>query len=97
MAFAYVRVEDRHADEFRRCVDLLAAAMEAEGYSLAGVFADESAGIGLIGRAADVLEAPVEGLDAAVVVGGPAAVLVAADFAFKPVHKGSCQFSVYSP
>jgi hypothetical protein len=29
----------------------------------------------------------VERLDAAVVVGGPAAVLVAADFAFEPVHK----------
>jgi hypothetical protein len=29
----------------------------------------------------------VEGLDATVVVGGPAAVLVAADFAFEPVHE----------
>ncbi len=38
----------------------------------------------------------MEGLDAAVVVGGPAAVLVAADFAFEPVHEGSCQLLVYS-
>jgi hypothetical protein len=38
----------------------------------------------------------VEGLDAAVVVGGPAAVLVAADFAFEPVHEDSCQLLVYS-
>ena len=52
-----------------------------------GVFADECAGIGIIGRAADVFEAPMEGLDAAIVVGGPAAVLVAADFAFEPVHR----------
>jgi hypothetical protein len=28
----------------------------------------------------------VEGLNAAIVVGGPAAVLVTADFAFEPVH-----------
>ena len=53
----------------------------------AGVFADECAGIRFNRRAADVLEAPLEGLDAAIVVGGPAAVLVAADFAFEPVHK----------
>jgi hypothetical protein len=52
-----------------------------------GILVDERARIGLIGGAADVLEAPVEGLDAAIVVGGPAAVLVAADFAFEPVHK----------
>src|SRR5216683_1006337 len=44
----------------------------------AGVFADESAGIWLVGGAADMFEAPMEGLDAAIVVGGPAAVLVAA-------------------
>ena len=62
----------------------------------ASVFTDEGAGIGIIGGAADVLETPVEGLDAAIVVGGPAAVLVAADFAFEPVHKGSCQLLVYS-
>ncbi len=36
----------------------------------------------------------MERLDAAIVVGGPAAVLVAADFAFEPVHGGSCQFTV---
>ena len=50
------------------------------------VLADEGAGIERIWGAADVLEAPMEGLDAAIVVGGPAAVLVAADFAFEPVH-----------
>jgi hypothetical protein len=43
-----------------------------------------------------VLEAPVEGLDAAIVVSGPAAVLVAADSAFEPVHGKSRQFTVYS-
>ena len=37
----------------------------------------------------------MEGLDAAIVVGGPAAVLVAADFAFEPVHDKSRQFTVY--
>src|SRR4029077_1235179 len=36
-----------------------------------GVFAKKCAGICIIGRAADVLKAPMEGLDAAVVVGGP--------------------------
>jgi hypothetical protein len=34
-------------------------------------------------------------LDAAVVVGGPAAVLVPADFAFKPVHGESQLLTVY--
>ena len=43
-----------------------------------------------------MLKAPVEGLDAAIVVGGPAAVLVAADFAFESVHDKSRQFTVYS-
>ena len=38
----------------------------------------------------------MEGLDAAIVVGGPAAVLVAADSAFEPVHKGNDQLLVYS-
>ena len=52
-----------------------------------GVLANVSAGIGIIGGAADVFEAPMEGLDAAIVVGGPAAVLVAADSAFEPVHE----------
>ena len=51
------------------------------------VLADKLTGIGIGGIAADVLQAPVEGLDATVVVGGPAAVLVAADFAFEPVHR----------
>ncbi len=62
----------------------------------AGVVADKSAGIGLVGGAADVLKSPVEGLDAAVVVGGPTAMLVAADFVFKPVHEKSRLFTVYS-
>jgi hypothetical protein len=35
-------------------------------------------------------------LHAAIVVGGPAAVLVAADFAFEPVHNRGCQLLVYS-
>src|ERR1700675_4872099 len=52
-----------------------------------GVLADEFAGIGVACIAADMFQAPVEGLDATIVVGGPAAVLVAADFAFKPVHE----------
>ena len=39
----------------------------------------------------------MEGLDAAIVVGGPATVLVAADFAFEPVHEKSRQSTVYSP
>jgi hypothetical protein len=60
------------------------------------ILADEDAGIGHIEGAADVLEAPVKGLHAAIVVSGPAAVLVAADFAFQPIHKGSYQLSVYS-
>jgi len=37
----------------------------------------------------------MEGLDAAIVVGGPAAVLIAADFSFDPIHR-SRQFTVYS-
>ncbi len=43
-----------------------------------------------------MLKAPEEGLDAAIVVGGPAAVLVAPNFAFEPVHDKSRQFTVYS-
>jgi hypothetical protein len=38
----------------------------------------------------------MEGLDAAIVVGGPAPVLVAADFAFEPMHRSGCQLLVYS-
>src|SRR5713226_9452384 len=38
----------------------------------------------------------MEGLDAAIVVGGPAAVLVAADFAFEPIHEKSRPLTVYS-
>src|ERR1700681_1624643 len=43
--------------------------------------------MGIVGVPANVLEAPAEGLHAAIVVGGPAAVLVAADAAFEPVHR----------
>src|SRR5262249_55546395 len=50
------------------------------------VRADERPWIRVVGRAPDVLKAPVEGLDAAVVVGGPAAMLVAADFTLKEIH-----------
>src|SRR5438552_1160506 len=62
----------------------------------ASVVADERPWIGNVRRAANVLEAPMEGLDAAVVVGSPTAMLVAANFALEPVHKGSCQLLVYS-
>lgn len=60
------------------------------------VLVDEGTGIELVWGAADVFEAPVEGLDTAIVVGGPTAVLVAADFAFEPMHKRSCKLLVYS-
>jgi len=46
----------------------------------------EGARVGVIGTAADVLEAPGEGEDAAVVVHCPATVLVAADGLFEPAH-----------
>jgi hypothetical protein len=52
-----------------------------------GILANEPAGIGIVGGAPDMLETPIERLDAPIVVGGPAAVLVAADFAFEPVHE----------
>ncbi len=61
-----------------------------------GVCAKKCAGTWNIGRAADVFEAPMEGLDATVVVGGPATVLVTANFAFKPVHRSGCKLLVYS-
>lgn len=48
----------------------------------------EGARVGVIGAAADVLEAPGEGEDAAVVVHRPATVLVAADGLFEPAHSG---------
>ena len=51
-----------------------------------GVFADVCGRIPVRRVAANVLEAPMEGLHATIVVGGPAAVLVAADAAFEPVH-----------
>lgn len=65
---------------------------------LFGELTDVGGGIGVGGVAADVFEAPVEGLDATIVVGGPAAVLVAADAAFEPVHGevDSRQFTVQS-
>ena len=63
---------------------------------ISGVLTEEGAGIGVVGRAANMFEAPVEGLDATVVVGGPAAVLVAADFAFKPVHEKTTADSLQS-
>jgi len=52
-----------------------------------GVIADEVARVGFMGRTADMLEAPVERLDATIVVSGPATVLIAADFAFEEVHE----------
>ena len=56
-----------------------------DGFS--GVLADEGAGVELVRGTTNVFEAPVEGLNTAVVVRGPAAVLVAADFAFEPMHE----------
>ena len=58
--------------------------------------ADEGARIGLMRGTADMLESPMERLNAAVVVSSPTAMLVAANFALEPVHKGSCQLLVYS-
>ena len=43
-------------------------------------------GVGVVGGAADVLEAPGEGADEAVVVRLPAAGFVAVDAAREPVH-----------
>ena len=63
---------------------------------LLGVVMDKCTGISVAGVAANMLQAPVEGLHTPVVVGGPAAVLVAADFTFKPVHGSSRQLTVYS-
>src|SRR5262249_33175095 len=42
--------------------------------------------IGISRVATDVLQAPLERLDATIIVGRPAAMLVATDAAFKPVH-----------
>jgi hypothetical protein len=50
------------------------------------IVAEEGTGIGVIGAATDVFEAPEKGLDAPVVVRCPAAVLVAANFLFEPAH-----------
>src|SRR5207253_11173723 len=60
------------------------------------IFPEKSAGGGFVGRAADVLKAPMEGLHTAVVVRGPAAMLVAADFALEEVHERSQPLRVYS-
>jgi hypothetical protein len=62
------------------------------------VIAKEGGRIRVVGDSADVLKAPEEGLNATVVIGGPAAVLVAADFLLEPVHGrgGSPQFTVGS-
>src|SRR5207302_1613557 len=59
------------------------------------IFPEKSAGGGFVGRAADVLKAPMEGLHTAVVVRGPAAMLVAADFALEEVHERSQPLTVY--
>src|SRR5579859_1965346 len=63
---------------------------------LFGVPVNKFSGVGVCGVAAYVFEAPVERLHATIVVGGPAAVLVAADFAFEPVHGKKRQLIVYS-
>src|SRR5580700_6119467 len=55
-------------------------------YRVLRILANVIAWIWVSGISSDVLEAPFKRLDAAVVVGGPTPVLVAADFAFKPVH-----------
>src|SRR6185437_648810 len=63
---------------------------------LFGVAMNKFAGIGIGGIAADVFEAPAEWLDTAIVVGGPAAVLVTSDFVFEPMHARSRPLVVYS-
>jgi hypothetical protein len=69
--------------------------MVARFDGLLGILARELGRVGVAGVAADVLETPVEGLDATIVVGGPAAMLVAADAAFEPMHRDSRQLTVY--
>src|SRR5512136_2963854 len=59
------------------------------------IVAQEGAGIGVAGSAANVFESPVERLDAAIVVGGPAAVFIAAYFLFEPAHNNKTQYLVY--
>jgi hypothetical protein len=65
---------------------------------LLGVLADEIAVVRVAGVAANMFEAPVKWLHAAIVVRSPAAVLVATDFALEPVHGivDSQQFTVDS-
>src|SRR5579862_9440111 len=46
----------------------------------------EPARIGSVGSAADMLEAPFEGIDPAIVIGGPPGMLVAPYFLFQPRH-----------
>src|SRR5271155_3665967 len=53
---------------------------------LLGIVTDKITRIGVGGVPANVLQAPIKGLHTPVVVGSPAAMLVTADFAFKPVH-----------
>src|SRR5437588_553534 len=54
---------------------------------VSSVCANEASRIRFLRRAAHVLEPPMERLDAAIVVGGPAAMLVAADVALEEVHE----------
>jgi hypothetical protein len=60
------------------------------------IFVDVCFRIGVGGIAPNVLEPPVKWLDVTIVVGGPTAVLVAADATFKPVHGENQQLTVYS-
>src|SRR5260370_37855865 len=48
----------------------------------------ERAGVGLIGAAPDIFQSPLKTAHHAVVVGGPAAMFVAADCLFEPAHGG---------
>ena len=62
-----------------------------------GVVMHELAGIGVGGIATDMLQTPIEGLHSPVVVGGPAAVLVTADFCVQTsAWKAARQLTVYS-
>jgi hypothetical protein len=64
---------------------------------LASVLADEGGGIRIARIAANVFKAPVKGLHAAIVVGGPAAVFVATNLTFKPVHSSVYRFASLRP
>ncbi len=56
-------------------------------YGLPSVVAEEGARIGMVRRAADMLEAPDEGSDETVIVSLPAPCLVAMNVACEPVHR----------